>query len=283
MDLNSINGLLLKKMIIAGANELNDNKQLVDSLNVFPVPDGDTGTNMSLTALAAAKECEKINSLSISEVSKAAANGSLRGARGNSGVILSQLFRGFSKGLEGLEEAGVMELSSALKKGVATAYKAVMKPKEGTILTVARALSDSGEKNAVETDDIEMFIENIIKETLKNDGAVGTTPVKDTLYYSDKDGKLLSIPKREYLYLGQNPECFLFSPYYKIHLGKTPEELKNYSGAVQIAIENNMKIGLAVGKDKNFKITTDEDINIFKYHLNKTVYSGREHSKKEQL
>ncbi|MFQ8664133.1 IspD/TarI family cytidylyltransferase [Anaerostipes caccae] len=127
------------------------------------------------------------------------------------------------------------------------------------------------------------IIENIIKETLKNDGAVGTTPVKDTLYYSDKDGKLLSIPKREYLYLGQNPECFLFSPYYKIHLGKTPEELKNYSGAVQIAIENNMKIGLAVGKDKNFKITTDEDINIFKYHLNKTVYSGREHSKKEQL
>ncbi len=164
MDLNSINGLLFKKMIIAGANELNDNKQLVDTLNVFPVPDGDTGTNMSLTALAAAKECEKINSLSISEVSKAAANGSLRGARGNSGVILSQLFRGFSKGLEGLEEAGVMELSSALKKGVATAYKAVMKPKEGTILTVARALSDSGEKNAVETDDIEMFIENIIKD-----------------------------------------------------------------------------------------------------------------------
>lgn len=164
MGLNSINGLLLKKMIIAGANELNDNKQLVDSLNVFPVPDGDTGTNMSLTALAAARECEKNNSLSIAEVSKAAANGSLRGARGNSGVILSQLFRGFSKGLEGMEEAGTLELAVACRKGVETAYKAVMKPKEGTILTVARACADAAEKHAAETEDFEVFISKVIEE-----------------------------------------------------------------------------------------------------------------------
>lgn len=151
-------------MIIAGANELNDNKQLVDSLNVFPVPDGDTGTNMSLTALAAARECENNNSLSIAEVSKTAASGSLRGARGNSGVILSQLFRGFSKGLEGMDEAGALELASACRKGVETAYKAVMKPKEGTILTVARACADAAEKYAVEVEDIEVFLSKIIEE-----------------------------------------------------------------------------------------------------------------------
>ena len=164
MGLNSINGLLLKKMIIAGANELNDNKQLVDSLNVFPVPDGDTGTNMSLTALAAARECEKNNSLSIAEVSKTAASGSLRGARGNSGVILSQLFRGFSKGLEGMDEAGTLEIAVACRKGVETAYKAVMKPKEGTILTVARACADAAEKYAAETDDFEVFLSKVIED-----------------------------------------------------------------------------------------------------------------------
>lgn len=162
MGLTSINGLLLKKMIISGANELNKNKQLVDSLNVFPVPDGDTGTNMSLTALAAAKECSKSNSLSLGEISNLAANGSLRGARGNSGVILSQLFRGFSKGLEGFEEAGVTELADAFKRAVETAYKAVMKPKEGTILTVASACAESAKNAALETDDIEEFFNRVI-------------------------------------------------------------------------------------------------------------------------
>ncbi|MGL4791724.1 MAG: DAK2 domain-containing protein, partial [Anaerotignaceae bacterium] len=164
MSLNSVNGLLLKKMIIAGANELNDNKQLVDSLNVFPVPDGDTGTNMSLTAIAAAKECEKTQSLSISDMANASASGSLRGARGNSGVILSQLFRGFSKGLDSIEEANTLELAVAFRKGVETAYKAVMKPKEGTILTVARACAEAAEKYSQETDDIEVFLTKIIEE-----------------------------------------------------------------------------------------------------------------------
>lgn len=167
VSITQINGLLLKKMIVAGANELNSNKQLVDSMNVFPVPDGDTGTNMSLTALAAAKETEKSSSLSVGEISKLAANGSLRGARGNSGVILSQLFRGFSKGLEGLEYAGTKELAKAIRKGVETAYKAVMKPKEGTILTVARSCAEAAEKFAPEIDDIEIFIEKVIEEAHK--------------------------------------------------------------------------------------------------------------------
>lgn len=164
VGLTKINGLILKKMVIGGANELNNNKQLVDSLNVFPVPDGDTGTNMSLTALAAAREIEKSHSLKIGEIAKLAANGSLRGARGNSGVILSQLFRGFSKGLDSLEEAGTKELAAAIKKGMETAYKAVMKPKEGTILTVARACAESAEKNAEKITDIEEFLEKMIED-----------------------------------------------------------------------------------------------------------------------
>ncbi len=163
MSILKLNGLRLSRLIIAGANELTANKQLVDAMNVFPVPDGDTGTNMSLTVLASARESEKSSSLRVDEVSKLAAGGALRGARGNSGVITSQLFRGFSKGLEGLEEAGVTDLALALDKGVQTAYKAVMKPKEGTILTVARACSEAGARLALETDDIEVFLKGIIE------------------------------------------------------------------------------------------------------------------------
>ncbi len=159
-----IDGVLLKKMMIAGANELNENKQLVDALNVFPVPDGDTGTNMSLTALAAAKECEKITSNRIDEVAKAIANGSLRGARGNSGVILSQLIRGFAKGLNGREAADTETLAKAVQQGVETAYKAVMKPKEGTILTVARACAESAQLHWDEMEDVEMFLKQILSD-----------------------------------------------------------------------------------------------------------------------
>lgn len=162
--MNSINGVLLRKLIIAGANELNKNKQIVNSLNVFPVPDGDTGTNMSLTVLAAAREVEKLGSINIYEVAKSVANGALRGARGNSGVIMSQIFRGFSKGLVGVKEAGTKELAFAIREGVKTAYKAVMKPKEGTILTIARACAESAEKISNETDNIEVFLKQIIED-----------------------------------------------------------------------------------------------------------------------
>jgi DAK2 domain fusion protein YloV len=145
-------------MIIAGANNLNKNKQMVDELNVFPVPDGDTGTNMSLTVLAAAREVAKTDTANIYEVAKAAANGSLRGARGNSGVILSQLFRGFSKGLEGLGTADAYAIANAFRQGVTTAYKAVMKPKEGTILTVAKEVAQKASSLADETDDLEILL-----------------------------------------------------------------------------------------------------------------------------
>ncbi|MBR4934662.1 MAG: DAK2 domain-containing protein, partial [Anaerotignum sp.] len=161
-ETKTLNGVRLGRMIIAGANELAANKQLVDAMNVFPVPDGDTGTNMSLTVMAAAREAEKKGSLMAADVTKAASSGALRGARGNSGVITSQLFRGFAKGLEGMEEAGVKELAAAAEQAVKTAYKAVMKPKEGTILTVARGCAEAAEKLSHETDDIETFLAGII-------------------------------------------------------------------------------------------------------------------------
>lgn len=159
----TLNGVRLGRMIIAGANELAANKQLVDAMNVFPVPDGDTGTNMSLTVMAAAREVEKSGSLKVADITKVASSGALRGARGNSGVITSQLFRGFSKGLEGMEEAGVKELAAAAEQAVKTAYKAVMKPKEGTILTVARGCAEAAAKLAEETDEIEVFLKGIIE------------------------------------------------------------------------------------------------------------------------
>ena len=167
MAILNIDGYMLKKAIITGANELDKDKDYVDSLNVFPVPDGDTGINMSLTTIAAAKEVEKLNTSNIYEVAKAASNGSLRGARGNSGVILSQLFRGFAKGLEGKETATAKDIAEAFVQGAATAYKAVMKPKEGTILTVSKAFAEYCEEVAGDTDDIEVLLESGLKYAYK--------------------------------------------------------------------------------------------------------------------
>ena len=160
----SINGTQFGQMVLHGAAAITLQKQQINDLNVFPVPDGDTGTNMSLTALAAAKEGEKVNSLSVSEVAKAISSGALRGARGNSGVITSQILRGFAKGLQGLEEANTKEIAQALQQAVKTAYKAVMKPKEGTILTVAKACAESALKVSETTEDIDVFLQKIIED-----------------------------------------------------------------------------------------------------------------------
>lgn len=159
-----IDGHILRKAIICGANELDKNKGYIDSLNVFPVPDGDTGINMSMTALAAAKEVEKLNTNNIYEVAKVASNGSLRGARGNSGVILSQLFRGFAKGVEGKTQINAEELSEAFIKAMEAAYKAVMKPKEGTILTIARALGENSVEVAFDEEDIEIVLKYVLEK-----------------------------------------------------------------------------------------------------------------------
>ena len=132
----SINAALFKNMILSAANNLNENKALVDALNVFPVPDGDTGTNMALTFMAAAKDVATKEFDTVSDASKAVAKATLRGARGNSGVILSQIFRGISLGLADKDTITPADFALAVQKGCDTAYKAVMKPTEGTILTV---------------------------------------------------------------------------------------------------------------------------------------------------
>ena len=134
MATNIINAELLSKMFLAGAGNIEAKKEYINELNVFPVPDGDTGTNMSLTIMAAAKEVAAMENPTMAELAKAISSGSLRGARGNSGVILSQLFRGFSKVIKETEEIDVETLAKACVKAKETAYKAVMKPKEGTII-----------------------------------------------------------------------------------------------------------------------------------------------------
>ena len=156
---------MLSKMFLAGAKNLEHKKEWINELNVFPVPDGDTGTNMSMTIMSAAKEVAAIEEPNMAALAKAISSGSLRGARGNSGVILSQLFRGFTKVISEYDEINVAILASACDKAVETAYKAVMKPKEGTILTVAKGAAKRANDLAVAGEkDLEVFISEVIKE-----------------------------------------------------------------------------------------------------------------------
>lgn len=165
MGFNVIDAKLLAKMFLAGAKNLEHKKEWINELNVFPVPDGDTGTNMSMTIMSAAKEVAAITEPDMASLAKAISSGSLRGARGNSGVILSQLFRGFTKVISEYDEINVAILASACEKAVETAYKAVMKPKEGTILTVAKGAAKRANDLAVAGEkDLEVFISEVIKE-----------------------------------------------------------------------------------------------------------------------
>lgn len=162
MSVNKIDASLLQKMFLAGAKNLEAKKEWINELNVFPVPDGDTGTNMTLTILSAAKEVASLENPSNKELAKAISSGSLRGARGNSGVILSQLFRGFTKGFQNFEELDTVILANAMQKAVETAYKAVMKPKEGTILTVARGAAEKAVELSESNTDMETFLTEVI-------------------------------------------------------------------------------------------------------------------------
>lgn len=165
MGLNTIDAKMLAKMFLAGAKNLENKKEWINELNVFPVPDGDTGTNMSMTIMSAAKEVAAIENPDMVSLAKAISSGSLRGARGNSGVILSQLFRGFTKVIREYDNVNVAILASACDKAVETAYKAVMKPKEGTILTVAKGAAKRADDLAVSGEkDLEVFIKEVIKE-----------------------------------------------------------------------------------------------------------------------
>jgi len=162
--ITTVDAPLLAKMFLAGAKNLEAKKEWINELNVFPVPDGDTGTNMTMTIMSAAAEVSNLGeSPDMASLAKAISSGSLRGARGNSGVILSQLFRGFTKGISKYEVIDVVILCDALQKAVETAYKAVMKPKEGTILTVAKGGADRALELIGETDDLAVFMDEVIK------------------------------------------------------------------------------------------------------------------------
>lgn len=164
MSVHMIDAALLKKMFLAGVKNLEAKKEWINELNVFPVPDGDTGTNMTLTILSAAREVTALgDNPSMEDLAKAISSGSLRGARGNSGVILSQLFRGFTKEIKYVEKIDTMILANALKRAAETAYKAVMKPKEGTILTVAKGMADKAQELSEKEEDLERFIRKVIE------------------------------------------------------------------------------------------------------------------------
>jgi len=160
---NKIDAKTLAKMFLAAANALEAKKEWINELNVFPVPDGDTGTNMTLTIMSAAKEVNAIEDMKMDVLCKAISSGSLRGARGNSGVILSQLLRGFTKAIREEEEIDITTMANAMQKAVETAYKAVMKPKEGTILTVARGAADKAAQLVNVTEDLNEFISQVIE------------------------------------------------------------------------------------------------------------------------
>ncbi len=173
MGISTINAGMVKNAFLAGAKGLEAKKEWINELNVFPVPDGDTGTNMTLTILAAAREVAALEEPTMDQLAKAISSGSLRGARGNSGVILSQLLRGFTKEIKTVEVIDAATLANAMARGTETAYKAVMKPKEGTILTVARGLSDKALEMAAGTDDIEELLKVVIEH---GDHVLNQTP-----------------------------------------------------------------------------------------------------------
>ena len=171
--IKTINAQMVAKMFLGGAKNLEAKKEWINELNVFPVPDGDTGTNMTLTITAAAAEVSNLSKLDMETLAKCISSGSLRGARGNSGVILSQLLRGFTKGIKDHQDLDVIDLANAMEKAVETAYKAVMKPKEGTILTVAKGAALKAAELAETVEDIDEFCRLVIEEA---DAVLQRTP-----------------------------------------------------------------------------------------------------------
>ena len=206
-----LNGNAFRDAVISGANNITNNRKAVDELNVFPVPDGDTGTNMSMTINNAVKELVVCRDKTVSEIADITASALLRGARGNSGVILSLLFRGFAKGLKGKTELDAEGLATALKLGVAAAYKAVMKPTEGTILTVARLASESATEAYESGEDLNGVFSTVITAgnealastpellpVLKKAGVVdaggkGFMTIMEGMYSVLKDGKMIEL------------------------------------------------------------------------------------------
>jgi DAK2 domain fusion protein YloV len=236
-----LDGMQLKNMIISGANNLENNKGSVNALNVFPVPDGDTGTNMSLTMQSAVKEIKAARDNEVHTVADAASNGSLMGARGNSGVILSQIWRGFAKALKNQSSVDAKTLANALLEGSNTAYKAIMKPTEGTILTVIRETSEHAVKVSDNFDDLVLFLEEVINKAnavlektpemlpvLKNAGVVdaggkGLICIFEGMHQALKTGELLELKQAAEIEQEFKPEDKPFFKAEEIHFGYCTE------------------------------------------------------------
>lgn len=260
--MTTINAETLQKMFIAGAKNLEAKKEWINELNVFPVPDGDTGTNMTLTIMSAAKEVGAITEPTMETIAKAISTGSLRGARGNSGVILSQLFRGFTREIKKVDQIDVDVLSRACVKAVETAYKAVMKPKEGTILTVARGIAEKTVEEAERTNNIAEAFENVLEHGEK---VLASTP--DMLPVLKQAGVVDSG--------GQGLLCVLYGCYDAL-TGKVSEfDITPATGDVASAatgaafddvdIEFGYCTEFIIKLDKEF---TEEDEDEFKSYLN---------------
>ncbi len=260
MAIKTIDASMLSKMFLAGAASIEAQKEFINELNVFPVPDGDTGTNMSLTIMAAAKEVAALDKPNMETLAKAISSGSLRGARGNSGVILSQLFRGFTKAIKDTKEIDVSALAYACEKAKETAYKAVMKPKEGTILTVARGIADKAKELAETTDDLEEFIPQVIEHA---EYVLSTTPdllpvLKEAGVVDSGGQGLLEVLKGAYdAFLGKEVD------YSQIEMGASVNTTK-------ISAETNAEIKFGyctefiIMTEKEF---TDKDEREFKTYL----------------
>jgi uncharacterized protein len=265
MQIKMIDGLLLRDMVIAGAAMLENNRDSVDALNVFPVPDGDTGTNMSLTMAAAIRELSQKEYVHAGEAADAMAKGALRGARGNSGVITSQLYRGFAHGLEGVERISPAQFAAALKSGSEYAYKAMMKPKEGTILTVARVIADEAIKQAEKApEDFDALFEVIL--------STGEVILKKT------QQMLPALTQAGVVDAGGRGLLLLYMGYQKALRGEeVPKEVIDFSadGEVMFADDHDQLGEIKFAYCTEFLIqnllpeVTEEDINTFRRKLNR--------------
>ena len=265
MQIKMIDGLLLRDMVMAGAAMLENNRDSVDALNVFPVPDGDTGTNMSLTMTAAIRELSQKEYVHAGEAADAMAKGALRGARGNSGVITSQLYRGFAHGLEGVERISVKDFAAALKSGSEYAYKAMMKPKEGTILTVARVIAEEAMKQAEKApEDFDALFDVILTS--------GEAILKKT------QQMLPALTQAGVVDAGGRGLLLIYMGYSKALRGEEiPKETLDFSadGEVVFADDHNLLGEIKYAYCTEFLIqnllpeVTDEDINTFRRKLNR--------------
>ncbi len=268
MSINNIDGKTLKKMILSGSNELTNNKDLLNALNVFPVPDGDTGTNMSLTVTAGAKAIRECETDEIATIVKALSSGTLRGARGNSGVILSQLFRGFSKQLKDSKTVTVHDFAMALDSSREMAYKAVMKPREGTILTLARMVAEKALEIQFDHTDIVSFLEEICEYA--DEVVLMTTDMLDVL----KQANVVDSGAKGFYFIltgmlkalkGEPVELLAEEDIVKVEVNVVPNEEYGYCTEFFIVVddatpkmENELRKGLSEFGD-SLVVVADED------------------------